>query len=460
MGVIQDIHEDLERGAARLVAEYRDRLCRDALALCGDEVEAEDFAFRAFDKAIRHVDSYKGDASFYGWMKAILANDISSAHRTKAAQNTTVAEADPELPAPEGATGTPERLMAEFDAEVVRQAIGTLSEEQRETILLHYFLDQPVGKMAKLLAIPEGTVKFRLHAARKALAAILSKQMKRPIVRMALLMLGLGAFAGVTYVATVRDRVEAVAEPVGHDVQSAETGGTATTTDIFDNKEGENMIMTRKVASLVGASLLAVATPGEEITSEPTFVFLRPETSSFWNTATNSTMTLPIDYPRGATKATLTVSGVGYATKTYSNLTESSFELELPIPDSPQHENVYDLTLTFDDGTVRTAKLGLIQGLSPDSEGSTRCLAPAEGDVWNTIKKSAVLPIPYGTESLTMSVNGGTVTDVDTGLNGAQGWYAFRPAAGDSVSLSLMVDGINYAATLLGKGDGYFVIIR
>ena len=464
MGIIQDIHDDLERGAAQLVAEYRDRLCRDALALCGDEVEAEDFAFRAFDKAIRHIDSYKGDASFYGWMKAILANDISSSHRTKAAQNTTVAEADPELPAPEGTTGTTERLMAESDAEVVRQAIGMLSEEQRETILLHYFLDQPVGKMAKLLAIPEGTVKFRLYAARKALAAILSKQMKRPIVRVVLLVL-LGA--GALY-AGLNPRFRALF--IGDDVDEPRPASTLDGTvpvppeqakDIFDtNNEGNNMIMTRKVASLVGASLLAVATPGEEITSEPTFVFLRPETSSFWNTATNSTMTLPIDYPRGATKATLTVSGAGYAAKTYPEITESSFDLELPVPDSPQNENVYDLTLTFDDGTVRTAKLGLIQGLSPDSEGSTRCLAPAEGYVWNTIKKRAVLPIPYGTESFTMSVNGGTVTDVDTGLNGAQGWYAFRPATGDSVSLSLMVGGINYAATLLGKGDGYFVIIR
>jgi hypothetical protein len=246
---------------------------------------------------------------------------------------------------------------------------------------------------------------------------------------------------------------------------NAETGGprpvAAAIGDSSTNEQGEdNMIMARKVAALAGAAVLTVSAPAAKLSSEPTFVFLRPETSSFWNTATNSTMTLPIDYPRGATKATLTVSGAGYAAKTYPNITGSSFDLELPVPDSPQNENVYDLTLTFDDGTVRTAKLGLIQGLSPDSEGSTRCLAPAEGDVWNTIKKRAVLPIPYGTESFTMSVNGGTVTDVDTGLNGAQGWYAFRPATGDSVSLSLMVGGINYAATLLGKGDGYFVIIR
>jgi len=260
-----------------------------------------------------------------------------------------------------------------------------------------------------------------------------------------------------------------LAAVVGRAVLNAQTGGptavsaTADTTaapstdDIFDTNHGEkNMIMIRKVASLVGASLLSVAAPGTEITSEPTFVFLRPETSSFWHTATNSTMTLPIDYPTGATKATLAVSGVGYATKTYPNLTDSSFELELPVPDSPQAENVYDLTLTFDEGTVRTAKLGLIQGLAPDAEGSTRCLAPAEGKVWNTIKKRAVMPIPYGTTSFTVSVNGRQTVN-GTGLDGAQGWYALKPAGGDNVSLSLVVDGINYVATLIGQGDGFLV---
>ena len=171
-------------------------------------------------------------------------------------------------------------------------------------------------------------------------------------------------------------------------------------------------------------------------------------------------MTLPIDYPIRATKATLTVSGPGYRTKTYSNLTGSSFELELPVPDSPQAENVYDLSLSFDDGTVRTAKLGLIQGLSPDSEGSSRCLAPAEGSLWNTITKRAVMPIPYGTESFTMSVNGGASTNVVTGLNGAQGWYAIKPKNGDTVSLSLVADGLSYAATLLGFGDGFMVIVQ
>jgi hypothetical protein len=223
----------------------------------------------------------------------------------------------------------------------------------------------------------------------------------------------------------------------------------------------DKLMIAKKSTVMAGAAIAALAVGAMELTSEPTFVFLCPETSSFWHTATNNVMTVPVDFPEGATSASLQVSGVAYS-RLYENIVTNSFTFELPPAESEDAENVYDLALAFNDsaGTVRTAKLGLIQGLSPDSEGSTRCLAPAEGDVWDTIKKRAVLPIPYGTESFTMSVNGGTVTEVDTGLNGAQGWYALKPNTDDSVSLSLVAGGINYAATLLGQGDGFFVIIQ
>lgn len=220
------------------------------------------------------------------------------------------------------------------------------------------------------------------------------------------------------------------------------------------SKEGDNTMMARKVATLVGAAMVSVAVPATELTSEPTFVFLRPETSSFWNTATNSTMTLPIDFPQGATSASLTVRGDRYD-RTYDGLVTNSFVLELPQPTSPETENVYDLTLAFDDGTMRTAKLGLIQGLSPDAEGTTRCLAPIHGSVWNNVEKRAVLPIPYGTTSFT--VNG---VETDTGLAGAQGWYALRGRNGETYSLSLVANGVNYLASLVGYGSGILLILK
>lgn len=263
------------------------------------------------------------------------------------------------------------------------------------------------------------------------------------------LALGLGALAATLVVS------RAVFDAPG------ETGGApSAATEISDsntNNQGEcNMIMARKVAALAGAAVLTVSAPAAKLSSEPTFVFLRPETSSFWNTATNSTMTLPIDYPNGATKATLTVNGVGY-NRVYSDLTGDSIEIDLPVPDSPKTENVYELTLAFDNGAAsRTAKLGLIKGLDSGAKGSTRCIAPAQGKVWNTATDRAVLPIPYGTTSFT--VNG---VEHDTGLGGAQGWYALSPIApGAVISLSCLADGISYAASILGGGNGFMLIYK
>ena len=244
------------------------------------------------------------------------------------------------------------------------------------------------------------------------------------------------------------------------DAQNEMGGSPSTATEVDDSttdKQGEdNMIMARKVAALAGAAVLTVSAPAAKLSSEPTFVFLRPETSSFWNTATNSTMTLPIDYPNGATKATLTVNGVGY-NRVYSDLTGDSIEIDLPVPDSPKTENVYELTLAFDNGAApRTAKLGLIKGLDSGAKGSTRCIAPAQGKVWSTATDRAVLPIPYGTTSFT--VNG---VEHDTGLDGAQGWYALSPIApGAVISLSCLADGVSYAASILGGGNGFMLIYK
>ncbi len=244
----------------------------------------------------------------------------------------------------------------------------------------------------------------------------------------------------------------------GHvsDVQAASAGEF----DVLTQKGG-NTVIARKMAGVVGAAVVSVAVSAAELTSEPTLVFMRPETSSFWNTATNSTMTVPVDFPSGATEAALTVSGLGYKA-TYANITKGtdSFTFALPAADSPQTENVYDLALTFNDGTVRRAKLGLIEGLSPNAEGTTRCLAPANGRVWNRVKGGkAVLPIPYGTTSFSVTVNGETRTE-DTGLNGAQGWYALGLHGGDSATLSMIADGLSYSASLLGSRDGIVVVFQ
>lgn len=193
--------------------------------------------------------------------------------------------------------------------------------------------------------------------------------------------------------------------------------------------------------------------------SNSTFVFLKPETSSFWTTAPGSFVTLPIDYPFGAKGASLSVSALGYF-RSYENIPEGDFTLELPSATNPTEENIYELVLTFDNGVIRKARLALIEGARADAQGYTRCIAPKDDSKWGKIKKRAVLPIPYGVETFTIVKSDGTVKEDSTGLNGAQGWYLLKVSDSDKLTLSLTTASESYTQTILGIGDGFRVIVK
>ena len=56
----------------------------------------------------------------------------------------------------------------------LRAAIRDLSPRQREVVVLHYFLDQPVAEIAAVTGLSEGGVKHALFRARRSLANRLS----------------------------------------------------------------------------------------------------------------------------------------------------------------------------------------------------------------------------------------------------------------------------------------------
>lgn len=216
------------------------------------------------------------------------------------------------------------------------------------------------------------------------------------------------------------------------------------------------MRLRKKDLVALGALVLATMAFADGKTSDPAFVFLRPETSSFWRTAPGTELTVPVDFPAGAMEATLTVHGSSYE-KTYEGLTGPTFAFALPPATSPDTEDVYELTLAFDDEaqTERTARLGVIQGCEPGRTGATRCLAPQGTRKWGGVRGRAVLPIPCGMESFT--VNG---VETDTKLGGAQGWYALNGIdAGDVVPVSLTIGGSQYLAELRGAG-GMALLLR
>ena len=184
------------------------------------------------------------------------------------------------------------------------------------------------------------------------------------------------------------------------------------------------------------------------------FVFLDEKPNSYWHTATNRVIALPIEFPAGASSATLSVTGPGYSAQYAIPAGTAQYPLSLPPATSPTTENVYDLALAFNDAdsTVRTAKLGLIEGYDTTAAGWTRCLAPKTQRKWEWVHGRVVIPIPYGSEPL--AIGGATV---DTGLDGAQGWYPLRIRGGQSATLTL---DNGASATLYKPPEQTTVILR
>ena len=80
---MQDILQGREKGAERLVAEYKDSLYAAALALCGNPATAEDLVSQTFEKVVLKIDTCRDSDSFYGWMYAILLNCYRNSIRNK-----------------------------------------------------------------------------------------------------------------------------------------------------------------------------------------------------------------------------------------------------------------------------------------------------------------------------------------------------------------------------------------
>ena len=173
MEIGEEIRSDVEKGANRLVAEFWDRLFGASLILCKDEHAAEDLVFRTFAQAILKIDQYDPSQPFWGWLYAILLNYFRGDLRKMKAEIAGDANCDENVRS-EVTDDTLYRL-SEMDAEVVRRAVARLPPILRETVVLRYFEDKTLQEMAHLMKVPVGTVKSRLHLARRGLKRSLGK---------------------------------------------------------------------------------------------------------------------------------------------------------------------------------------------------------------------------------------------------------------------------------------------
>ena len=172
MEIWEAIAADPQTGARRLIAEYGDRLFAAAMILVQEGHGAEDLVSRTFQQVVVKIEKFDPAYSFWNWLYTIMLNFHRSDLRKSRAE---VAESPDFIEASAEDENCILARLSAIDAELLRQAVTRLPSEMRTVVMLRYFEDRTLSEMVKILGIPSGTVKVRLHRARARLNAMLSK---------------------------------------------------------------------------------------------------------------------------------------------------------------------------------------------------------------------------------------------------------------------------------------------
>jgi len=166
-----DIH-----GLEVLVRKYQVPAVRSAYLITRDRALAEDIVQAAFLRAYERIDQFDASRPFGPWFLRSVVNDaIKAADRR---ERHVPLEAEGEAPSSADLLADPgpgpEELAEAADTrEAVWAVLGQLPPALRATIVMRYYLELSEIEMASNLARPRGTIKWRLHAARKRLRRLL-----------------------------------------------------------------------------------------------------------------------------------------------------------------------------------------------------------------------------------------------------------------------------------------------
>jgi RNA polymerase sigma-70 factor (ECF subfamily) len=156
-----------------LYHKYKNELYRTALAIARDQGAAEELLQDCFLRAYDHMDSVDTCSSLRPWLHRIIVNLSYNWSAKKRLPLVSIEEVfDRLLSLPRS---SPERAFERHELiQVLDEAIRSLSMAQRVVVVLFYMQGFSLVEIAYVLDCPVGTVKSRLHNARKALKRKLS----------------------------------------------------------------------------------------------------------------------------------------------------------------------------------------------------------------------------------------------------------------------------------------------
>ena len=153
------------RAFETLVRRYQSSVYRFVVHLAGDASIAEDITQETFIRAFRSLRRYRGDSRFTTWLFSIARNCAVDDARRAARR------------------GRLSRQLEEFGSPVapdssatieLQDALASLPTDLLEPILLIDLFGFSYAEVARLTRVAEGTIKSRVHRARRRLIVALS----------------------------------------------------------------------------------------------------------------------------------------------------------------------------------------------------------------------------------------------------------------------------------------------
>lgn len=169
-----------EAAFSELIECYQARVFRLVFRMLGDRAEAEDLAQEVFVTVFKSVHTFRGESKLSTWLFRVASNHAKNRIRylkrraqgkkkefDEIADQNTIESASMSTSAK---IARPDDIaQAKQTEHLIQTALKAIDEEQRELVVLRDIQNLTYDEIQSITGLPEGTVKSRLHRARRAL---------------------------------------------------------------------------------------------------------------------------------------------------------------------------------------------------------------------------------------------------------------------------------------------------
>ncbi len=152
-----------------LVRRHEKAIFNLVYRMLGNYDDAAETAQEVFLSAYRAIGQFRGESNFSTWLDRIALNHATTRRKSTNLRQKRLVPIDGSDMVDDTQLGPAETLEKKELRERVQRALNELEPEDATVILLRDLQDIPYEDVARVLKIPVGTVKSRLHRARRAL---------------------------------------------------------------------------------------------------------------------------------------------------------------------------------------------------------------------------------------------------------------------------------------------------